>query len=165
MPSSELRCHPDWKTWWEAEQGRKGLSRNEFSGGRGEGSSLPIHTILDEDLGAGETAVDGSHVQRTFAFFALWKHGVFCCFSSFLFSVQSIENALFPLSKDTSLRMVQSYDTFSAHILTGPWQALNSPGSKWTVPRELSRGRYGQDPRARLLSPLVSASSLQVPGS
>lgn len=69
-----------------------------------KGAVSRIHTVLDEDLGAGETAVDGSHVQRTFAFFALWKHGV--CFFLFFFSVQSTENALSPLSKDTSLRMV-----------------------------------------------------------
>lgn len=48
-----------------------------------KGAASRIHTILDEDLGAGETAVDGSHVQRTFAFFALWKHGVFFFISFF----------------------------------------------------------------------------------
>lgn len=49
-----------------------------------QGAVSRIHTILDEDLGAGETAMDGSHVQRTFAFFALWKHGV-CVFLFFFF--------------------------------------------------------------------------------
>lgn len=84
----------------------KGFLEMSSLGEEAKGAVSRIHTILDEDLGASETAVDGSHVQRTFAFFALWKHGVFCFFFSFLFSVQSIENALFPLSKDTSLRMV-----------------------------------------------------------
>lgn len=56
-------------------------------GEEAKGAVSQIHTILDEDLGASETAVDGSHVQRTFAFFALWKH--VCVFFLFFFQCKA----------------------------------------------------------------------------
>jgi hypothetical protein len=116
-----------------------------------------VHTILDKDLGACETTMDGSHVQRAFSFFALWRH---CR----VYLVQSTENALFPFPKDTSLRMEGHMGIISVHILLSPWQDVIMPGGKWTTFQN-SYLDMVRNPRARLFSPPVYVSSLQAPGS
>ena len=88
-------AHPDWKTVWEVEYKEEKGFLEMISLGEEERAHKvsQILTILDEDLGAGETAMDGSHVQRTFPFFALWKHGkcLFVCLHACFFSVKHRE--------------------------------------------------------------------------
>lgn len=73
---------------WEAEyKDEKGFLEMSSLGEEAREHRAPqTLTILDEDLGAGEAAVDGSHVQRAFPFFALWEHGgMFVCVCVYLY--------------------------------------------------------------------------------
>lgn len=94
-----------------------------------------------EDLGAGETAVNGSHVQRTLP-------SLLCGDTAFFPLVQSMKRVSITLSKghifeDRVTIGTSSQPTFS-------WKVWSIQDTSRRLPqRIIQRGRYGQHPQSQ----------------